>query len=115
MATYCFDIDGTLFKTHESDYPNSQPIPHRIAVVNKLYEEGHEITLFTARGTVTGIDWRELTEKQLRKWGVRYHKLILGKPHADYFIDDKGVSDREFFLEADSGQSSAYEEGGDSS
>ena len=90
MATYCFDIDGTIFKTDDSDYPNSRPIPHRIALVNKLYDEGHEITIFTARGTVTGIDWRELTMEQLEKWGVRYHKLILGKPHADIFIDDKG-------------------------
>jgi len=102
MATYCFDIDGTLFKTLGSDYPNSQPLPRRIAVVNRLYEEGHEITLFTARGAHSGIDWRELTEEQLSRWGVRYHRLILGKPHADIYIDDKGVSDRDFFLEADS-------------
>jgi hypothetical protein len=69
MASYCFDIDGTLFKTYESNYQNSQPISHRITLVNKLYDEGNEITLFTARGTVSGIDWRELTEKQLKEGG----------------------------------------------
>ena len=104
MTSYCFDIDGTIFNTHGADYPNSQPIPPRIALVNKLYEEGHQITFFTARGSMTGIDWRELTETQLIQWGVRYHRLILGKPHADLYIDDKGANDKHFFSEADSGQ-----------
>ena len=97
MAIYCFDIDGTIFHTSGSDYPNSRPIAERIAVVNQLFDDGHEITLFTARGTTTGIDWRELTENQLEQWGVRYHRLILGKPHADFYIDDKGLKDSDFF------------------
>ena len=53
MAIYCFDIDGTIFRTSGSDYPNSRPIAERIAVVNQLFDDGHEITLFTARGTTT--------------------------------------------------------------
>ena len=69
MATYCIDIDETIFTTEDLDYTNSQPIPHRIALVNRLYDEGHEITIFTARGTLTGIDWRELTIEQLEKGG----------------------------------------------
>jgi len=40
----------------------------------------------------------ELTEKQLKDWGCKYHELIMGKPHADYFIDDKGINSDEFFL-----------------
>tara|TARA_B100000925_G_scaffold19428_1_gene13317 strand:- start:83 stop:310 length:228 start_codon:yes stop_codon:yes gene_type:complete len=39
----------------------------------------------------------DLTEKQLKDWGCKYHTLILGKPHADFFIDDKGVNSDEFF------------------
>jgi len=100
MAIYCFDIDGTICLTEGSDYPNSKPIKERIELINKLFHEGHEIKFFTARGTTTGIDWRELTESQLTSWGVRYHTLILGKPHADIYIDDKGKHDRDFFLEA---------------
>ena len=33
----------------------------------------------------------DLTEQQLKDWGCKYHDLILGKPHADFFIDDKGI------------------------
>lgn len=97
MTIYCFDIDGTICYTQESNYQLSTPIKERIAIVNKLHEEGHEIHFFTARGAATGIDWRELTERQLNEWGVRYHKLIMGKPHADVFIDDKAVNDHVFF------------------
>ena len=30
-----------------------------------------------------------LTVKQLKKWNVKYHKLIIGKPSYDLIIDDK--------------------------
>ena len=39
----------------------------------------------------------ELTDKQLKDWGCKYHELIMGKPHADYFIDDKAWPDKVFF------------------
>ena len=39
----------------------------------------------------------ELTEKQLNDWGCKYHELIMCKPHADYFIDDKAWPDKVFF------------------
>jgi hypothetical protein len=112
MTIYCFDIDGTIFSTKGSDYPNSLPIQHRIDKVNELYLQGHEITLFTARGSTTGIDWHELTESQLERFGVRYHRLILGKPHADLYVDDKGANDKVFFSEADASQSASNDEGG---
>ena len=38
----------------------------------------------------------DLTEKQLKDWGCKYNTLILGKPHADFFIDDKGVNSDDF-------------------
>jgi hypothetical protein len=28
----------------------------------------------------------------MKKWGVCYHELILGKPEADIFIDDKAFN-----------------------
>jgi hypothetical protein len=38
-----------------------------------------------------GIDWRALAEEQLAEWGVRYQTLIMGKPNADLFIDNKAI------------------------
>jgi hypothetical protein len=54
--------------------------------------QGHYIILFTARGTKTGLDWRETTENQLKRWGVKHHELKFGKPAADYYIDDRMLS-----------------------
>jgi len=94
---YCFDIDGTLCTNTEGAYESAEPFFDRIEKVNQLFHEGHEIILFTARGSTTGIDWTQQTEGQMNRWGVKYHKLILGKPFAHVYIDDKAVHDKDWF------------------
>jgi glycerol-3-phosphate cytidylyltransferase len=91
---YVFDIDGTLCTTDEShDYAAALPYLDAVDEVNRLYDAGNHITLFTARGTSSGKDWHDLTLKQLIRWGVRYHELIdKGKPSWDLFVDDKAIS-----------------------
>ena len=92
--TYCFDLDGTLCtQFSDKDYTKAEPIKEAIAEVNRLYNEGHTIIIDTARGSTSGINWRETTEQQLAKWGTKYHRLIVGnKIHADVFVDDKAVN-----------------------
>ena len=106
---YCVDIDGTICsQTVGRDYHKAMPWWDRIAVINKLYDEGHDITYITARGMGRFADdpdasmkasalLFDLTEQQLKGWGCKYNTLILGKPHADFFIDDKGVNSDDFF------------------
>ena len=90
---FVFDIDGVIAGFDASlDYAKAGPNKKMINIVNRLYELGNEIVLFTARGYVTGIDWQEVTRQQMQDWGVRYHELIMGKPNADYYIDDKMLS-----------------------
>lgn len=86
---FAFDLDGTLCSQIEG-YVGAEPYKQRIELVNKLFDEEHTILIYTARGTRSGLDWREVTENQLQDWGVKYHELILGKkPHFDILIDDK--------------------------
>jgi len=94
---YAIDIDGTIAITAGNDYRHSRPNYNAIGKVNQLYRQGHMIKIYTARGSSSGIDWRELTEKQLSAWGVIYHELIFGKPSFDVLVDDKAVSPRELF------------------
>lgn len=89
MKKYCFDIDGTICTNTDGNYEDAKPHVKRIKQINSLHKEGNKIILFTARGTTTRIDWRLLTEKQLKNWGVSYDELLFGKPEADKFIDDK--------------------------
>jgi len=89
---YCFDIDGTLSSNTEGAYEEASPFPDAVAEVNRLFAQGNEIHLYTARGSTTGIDWRKTTERQLRDWKVSYHSLSFGKPTADIYIDDKAIN-----------------------
>lgn len=91
------DLDNTLCKTDGLEYEKSVPIMDRIHKINKLYET-NKIVIYTARGSKTGINHRDLTEKQLNKWGVKYHELDIGnKPVFDLLIDDRAESDKTFF------------------
>ena len=86
------DLDNTLCETEDSNYTKSKPIKERIIKVNKLKDDGNKITIWTARGQTSGIDYTELTKKQLTDWGIRYDKLLMGKPSYDLYIDDKSVN-----------------------
>lgn len=94
---YCFDLDETLCLTPNSrNYAEATPIHKMIDEVNKLYDLKNNISIFTARGSSSKKDYRELTESQLLKWGVKYHSLILGKPGYDLLIDDKAINTTEW-------------------
>lgn len=91
--TFVFDIDGVVAKVQKDlNYACSEPNDRMIKIVNKLYDFGNTIVLFTARGYVTGKDWSQVTKEQMERWGVKYHELKFGKPNADYYIDDKMLS-----------------------
>jgi len=100
---YIIDIDGTICKeivlaNGRKDYVNHIPYMDRIERINRMYDAGHIIKYMTARGIVSGVDYRQLTEEQLAKWGAKYHELDVGnKPHYDVWIDDKAFWSEDFF------------------
>ena len=84
------DIDNTICSQEVEEYEKAVPWNDNIAKINKLYDEGHHITYYTARGSSTGINWYNLTKQQLDHWGCKYHKLSVGrKPDYDLLICDK--------------------------
>ena len=104
------DLDDTLcFRPKEIEhsgknkYSNCEPIPDNIELINKLYDNGHEIFIYTARGMFTyNMDVAKVyanlyqhTVDQLNKWGVKYNRLVMGKQPFDYLLDDKALSLRE--------------------
>lgn len=89
------DIDDTICTgVYPAPYSDAEPIYRNIRKVNELYDSGHHIVYWTARGTGTSIDWELVTRKQLEEWGARYHELQFGKPIYDIFIDDKAINAR---------------------
>lgn len=92
------DIDETICRSDGSgNYENASPILKAVQKANELYDKGHTIIYWTARGTLTGIDWRKVTEKQFQSWGVKYHELRFGKPAYDLFIDDKNMNSEDWW------------------
>jgi len=99
---YCFDLDGTLV-THPvepGDYATVKAIDEKIMLVRELHRTGHYIIICTARGmrtfkgdveAVKAAHLSAITET-LRRFDVPYHELILGKPHADFYVDDLAVN-----------------------
>jgi hypothetical protein len=98
MKTLCFDLDNTICNTLSKDYRKSTPKYKVIKFINTLYID-YEILIFTARymgrekGNISKAKKRgyKFTEKQLKKWGLRYDKLIFGKPTYDILVDDKNL------------------------
>lgn len=98
-GTVVFDLDGCLCTQAGGSYADAQPIPDAIAVVNRLYDEGFAVLIYTARFMgrnrsdlhATYDEGFELTRRQLAGWGVRYHRLMMGKPPADVVVDDRAV------------------------
>jgi hypothetical protein len=87
------DIDETICsKSENMDYSTASPWMDRIDFINSLYEKGHTIIYWTARGSGTGINWSKVTKRQFKSWGVKYHKLKFKKPIYDIFIDDKNLN-----------------------
>tara|TARA_B100000035_G_scaffold80228_1_gene67242 strand:- start:560 stop:919 length:360 start_codon:yes stop_codon:yes gene_type:complete len=96
----CFDIDGVICTlSNDNIYSKSKPIKKNIKLINQLYKKNYEIILFTSRFMGRNKEnskkaykmGYEFTEKQLKKWSVKYHKLIMGKPSFDVVVDDKSL------------------------
>jgi hypothetical protein len=84
------DIDNTICRTVDMQYDSATPMYENIEKINNLYNQGNTIIYYSARGSVTKIDWRNITEIQLNSWGCKYHELSVGeKPPYDLMICDK--------------------------
>jgi len=98
-----FDIDNTITKTKNNNYHSAKPIKKRIKLINRLYDKGHYIKIFTARYMGRNKENSNLVKKkyykktfdQLSQWGIKFHKLIMGKPSYDIFIDDKSYNPKD--------------------
>jgi len=94
---YIVDIDGTICTNTFGDYSTAEPYVERIERLNQLFDEGHEIHYWTARGSNSGVDWTLLTRQQIANWQVKHTSIKLGKPSYDLWIDDKAIDSEIFF------------------
>lgn len=94
--SWVWDIDGTICTETGGNYHLCEPFPEAIAMLNRFHDRGDEVVLHTARGmkrfnndvAMVYQNLYELTKKQLAEWGVRYDKLIMGKPYGTLVDSD---------------------------
>jgi len=99
-----FDLDDVLCERESGlghlgvdKYDYCVPIQKNIDIVNSLYDDGHKIIIYTARGmtvfsgNVSDIysNLYDKTFNHLNKWGIKFHQLVMGKISYDVLIDDK--------------------------
>ena len=97
----CFDLDGTICtnKPVGGKYEDVVPMDGMVEFMRQLKADGHYIIIQTARNMVThNNNLGKINKHQapiifdwLAYYGIPYDEILFGKPHADYFIDDKGI------------------------
>jgi len=107
QKTIAFDLDDVIcFRPSEYEhlgpekYLHCKPYVEMIELINSLYDDGHKIIIYTARGmsqfsgNIVEIYSKlyNQTNDQLKSWGVKYHQLVMGKIHYDVLIDDKALN-----------------------
>jgi uncharacterized HAD superfamily protein len=98
IKNYMIDIDGTV----TDDVPNEEPermvtckpFPDALEIVNKWFDDGHQICFFTSRTE----EHREITETWLKNSGFKYHNLLMGKPRGGnyHWVDNHMVKATRF-------------------
>lgn len=83
------DLDGVLCSEEAfHDRPLAQPLPGAQDAVRRLRAAGYIVVIYTARS------WGEyrVTRQWLDDHGFEYDGLHMGKPVADYWIDDRAIA-----------------------
>ena len=90
------DIDGCVCEHVNNEEPEKMvtatPNQDSIDKINQWYNEGHFICFFTAREE----EHRKITENWLEKHGVKFNKIVFGKPRRldgdeYHYIDDMPI------------------------
>ena len=93
------DIDDTISFCKDRDWVNAKPNLSIIKKLISMHNDGWEIFLHTARGSLSAktpddarIKYESIITEWCEKHKVPYDKLIFGKPLAAYYVDDKSLT-----------------------
>jgi hypothetical protein len=95
--TILVDFDGTICPFSWPELPGA-PYPGAVETINKWYDQGYRIVIFTARAwagwdRINGS--REAAVRQVEEWarnyGLRYHEISNEKRPAIMIVDDSAA------------------------
>lgn len=94
--TIVFDLDGVIATGSKKevysdeagwDYMRCVPSKEYVGLVRTFFDEWYKIIIHTARPEID----KKVTTEWLKKHNVPYHELIMAKPFADLYVDDKAI------------------------
>jgi len=101
QPTLAIDFDGTIAQQDGWEYPEMGPPFHGVAeAIQKLKDQGFKILIYTCRlnqhneNNGTAEEELERLTQYLDQVGVPFDDFVVaevGKPFAEYYIDDKGI------------------------
>ena len=81
FATLFVDIDGTLVKSSHKHFSpkwgESDALDKNIHFINDCYNSGAKYIVLTTSRTE---EFRNVTEEQLKRFNLKYHRLVMGLP-----------------------------------
>jgi hydroxymethylpyrimidine pyrophosphatase-like HAD family hydrolase len=87
--TVAVDLDGTLCEPVSPEhYSSAKPMPENIMKVNRLYDKGWQVIIYTGRGWYN----YDMTVGWLHRHNVKYHVLAMGKVVAHYYVDSANAT-----------------------
>jgi len=100
----CVDVDDTICSTVNRDYANSEPIMPIVEKLRQAKAAGYQVVLYTARGQGRSDgQWETVADEVLgevvafcERHAVPYDRIVLGKPWAKWYVDDKAIRPNEF-------------------
>lgn len=102
--TLCVDVDDTICFTENFDYTASTPNEPVVAKLREAHARGWRIVLHTARGqgrsggrieTIADEIHAEIADFCTR-FDVPFDEIVVGKPLARWYVDDKALRPAEF-------------------
>ena len=90
------DMDGTICtEMRQFSRCLAEPKANAVATINELYDAGNTIIIYSAR---TWVEY-EMTVDWLKRNGIKYHQLFMGKPIGDVWIDDRAITAKDNWKE----------------
>jgi len=84
------DFDNTISNNHKVEWPEiGEPMEGVKEALEQLKKDGWEIVVYSCRANEDGgLDQiKDFLDKHI----IPYDEIVLGKPHAEFYIDDKNI------------------------
>lgn len=89
--TFAFSLTVLVAQGSEDDLSAATPEPAAISLVNRLHALGNTVLVHAGGDPATGAPGNDEAAQRLREWGVKFDRLVRGRPRADFHVDDRMI------------------------